>query len=104
MKTLKEISWSNTEALRRAYNSYCMSSYETLSDAYGRYSEAKSKAYDYCIDLMKRFNSDDLRIIGHNTYMFSAGFTFDVLDSETYEVKKAFCYITPSYDKFMLLD
>lgn len=104
MKTLKEISWSNTEVLRRAYNSYCMSSDRTLSDAYGSYSKAKSNAYDYCVGLMEKFNSDDLRIIGHNTYMFSAGFTFDVLDSETYEVKKAFCYITPSHDKFMLLD
>ena len=104
MKTLKEIKWTNTEALKGAYRSYCNSNYETLEDAYVRYSRAKKEAYDYCINLMKEFDGDGMRIIGRNCHTFSAGFIFEVLDEETYEVKRAFCYITKSYDRFTLLD
>lgn len=104
MKETKEINWNNTATLRRAYQDYCRSSHRTLSDVYGRYSTAKDNAYNYCVDLMEKYNGNDLRIISYNTFMFSAGFTFEVLDSETNEVKRAFCYITPSHDRFMIID
>ena len=103
MKKTNEINWSNTATLKRAYQDYCGSSHRTLSDVYGRYSTAKDNAYTYCVDFMEKFNGNDLRIISYNTFMFSAGFTFEVLDSETGEVKRAFCYITPAYDRFMLI-
>lgn len=104
MKKTNEIRWSNAAVLRNAYNDYCGSSHKTLSDVYGHYSTTKDNAYDSCVDLMKKFEGNDLRIISYNTFMFSAGFTFEVLDSETNEVRRAFCYITPSYDRFMLID
>lgn len=104
MKKTNEINWNNTATLRRAYNNYCGSSNRILSDVYGSYSTAKDNAYNYCVDLMEKYNGNDLRIISYNTFMFSAGFTFEVLDNETNEVRRAFCYITPSYDRFMFID
>ena len=107
MKETKEINWNNTAALRKvriAYTDYCGSSHRTLSDVYGHYSTAKDNAYNYCVNLMKKFEGNDLRIISYNTFRFSAGFIFEVLDSETNEVKRAFCYITPTHDRFMIID
>ena len=104
IKETKEINWNSTATLRKAYQDYCGSSNRTLSDVYGRYSTAKDNAYNYCVDLMEKFEGNDLRIISYNTFMFSAGFIFEVLDSETNEVRRAFCYITSSYDRFMLID
>ena len=73
-----------------AYEAYQRSELRTLRDAYGRFSYKKQKAWDECSLLCRENNGHDLKIITHNTYMFTAGFEFED------ENGPAFMYITPS--------
>ena len=66
-----------TKKMRDAYNRYCDSDIDSLYRAYGRCSEAKRKAWEGCKKLCLEKNGADLRIIGHNTSFFSAGFIFE---------------------------
>lgn len=76
------------------YPYYQQSNASDLSDVYGRYSTAKAAAWKYCYDLMAEYDGWGLRIIGHNVFMFTAGFLFR--DPETDALK--FMYITKSSD------
>lgn len=76
------------------YADYQRSNATDLSDVYGRYSVYKARAWNDCQDMMTSHNGWGLRIISHNTSIFTAGFLFD--DPETGVLK--FMYITPTYD------
>lgn len=56
--------------------SYEDSSMENLHDAYGKFSKEKADAWERCKELCKRYYGHDLRILGANTFFFSAGFTY----------------------------
>lgn len=66
----------------------------SLDDCYGRYSSAKIAAWQYCVDLCRKYDGYNLKIITYNCMMFTAGFTYE--DAETGVVK--FMYITRDYD------
>lgn len=66
----------------------------SLDDAYKSHSTAKNRAWRYCEELCEQHNGRKLKVIHHNTYVFTAGFEFT--DKETGELM--FMYITPSYD------
>lgn len=78
------------------YEQYEKSNWYTLWDAYDSPSYNKEKAWDYCCKLFAKLNGTGLKVISKNTYVFTAGFEFEVED--TGEI--AFCYITPSYDRY----
>lgn len=59
----------------------------TLDEVYGRYSDAKRHAYDYCINLMRRYNGHNFAITSHNTFMFVVSFDFP--NPETGEAMRA---------------
>ena len=69
--------------------------YRDLSDAYGRYSQAKANAWKSCERLCEEYHGRDLRIIGRNGFTFSAGFIFADEDG-----KVNFMWITKDYDRY----
>ena len=75
-------------------NSYNQSAAYCLRDVYGRYSIAKEKAFRYCLNLMHSYNGRDLKIISHNSFMFTAAFIFN--DPDTGVIQ--FMFITPNYN------
>lgn len=77
---------------------YKQSKLYNLYSCYNKVSDSKEIAYEYCLRLMDKYNGTDLRIIGYNTFVFSAGFIGE------YEGRKAFFYITADYDRYMYID
>lgn len=84
----------SADKLNDAYNRYIWSDDTRLSDVYGRYSDKKSRAYEYCRNLMLKYNGYNFHIISYNTFMFTCGFMFH--DPATNE--PMFAYITPTYN------
>lgn len=74
---------------------YKRSTATELWQVYGNYSRAKAEAFDYCRRLMAEHDGRDLKILSHNTYMFTAAFSF--MNKETGEAM--LMYITPSKNK-----
>ena len=64
----------------------------TLAEVYGRDSAKKKEAFDYCQKLMAKHNGWGLKILSHNTFVFTAGFEF--VSDETGAIN--IMYITPS--------
>lgn len=62
--------------ISRAYEAWKKSEMTCLEDAYSKSSEAKQRAWTRCIRLCKGNNGTNLRIIGRNCHMFSAGFVY----------------------------
>ena len=71
-----------------------------LDDAYGRYSQAKRNAWDRCRRIYHSYSGEPccnhdgnvrspLKVIGANTFQFSAGFSYTTPQLETF-----FVYIT----------
>lgn len=79
----------------RAYNE---SNLYSLSNCYLKASDNKESAYDYCVNLMQKYNGENLRIISYNTFSFSAGFIGE------YNGKRAFFYITKDYDRYIYIN
>lgn len=77
-----------------AYRRWQNSSDVDLYHAYGSFSQAKANAWEDCKRLEAEFTGTGLRVIGHNSMQFSAGFTG--VDPETGEVM--FMYITKTKD------
>lgn len=73
---------------------YLLSTDFSLYSVYGRFSEAKQRVWEYCENKMIEYNGESLRIVSHNIYIFTAGFTF--IDKTTGVLQ--FYYITPTYD------
>lgn len=74
------------------YDAYKRSSAYSLRDVYGTYSRAKDDAWEYCKELMYKFNGYGLKVISFSRYMFTAGFMFEE------DGKTMFMYISPSRD------
>lgn len=72
---------------------YSNSTLYGLYYAYENPSVAKQNAWDYCVNLMDKYNGYGLRVVSYNTFMFTAAFLF--LD-ENGVVNMM--YITPNYD------
>ena len=65
-----------------------------LGYVYGRYSEAKGRAWQYCENKRRELHGWELKVISFNTCIFTAGFAY-------YDIERnctMFYYITPSYD------
>lgn len=82
-------------AARQHYPAYVRSTDYSLGDAYGRYSSAKASAWRYCEELCEKHSGWGLKVIGHSSHFFSAGFKF--ADPETGVVM--FMYIAPTFDQ-----
>ncbi len=64
-----------------------------LSDVYADYSSKKAHAFNYCVELMHKYNGFDLKIVSYNTFMFTAGFLYHDKNGDL-----MYMHITPSYD------
>lgn len=84
----------SADKLNDVYNRYIWSDDTQLRDVYGRYSDKKARAYEYCRNLMLKYNGYNFYIISYNTFMFTCGFMFH--DPATDELM--FAYITPTYN------
>lgn len=83
---------------REHYDLWERSTATELYHVYGRYSEYKISAMQYCRDMCRNFDGHFVRILSHNSNVFSVGFIFQ--DAEhTY-----FAYITRDYDRYCILD
>lgn len=90
---------STTQQVKTAYCHYLNSRLYTLRDCYERPSYNKERAFDYCLELVQKYNGRQPRIIGYNTMQFSFGFI------GSYDGNKpAFFYITRDYDRYINLD
>ena len=76
---------SHYEAYKRSYD-------YSLRDVYTSWSTAKEKAWDYCKELMDKFDGRGLKVISHSRHMFTAGFMFEE------DGKTMFMFISPSRD------
>ena len=79
------------KVMKCAYERYQRSTDYTLNSVYGSFSYDKMRAFERCEDVMKNHKGFSLKIISHNTFMFTCGFEF--FDENG---KRFFCYITPS--------
>lgn len=57
---------------------------KTLDDCYGRYSYAKRRAYNYCVELCKKYDGFNLCITSYNTFCFTVSFDFIHPDTGEY--------------------
>lgn len=73
---------------REAYRLYKASDNCSLRDVYGRFSEAKYKAWVGCRKLCRDKGGHNLRIITANGFQFTAGFEYEE------DGKPMFMYIT----------
>lgn len=83
---------ASTERAKSIWRSYMNSDDATLDEVYGRCSQAKRNAYEYCRDREREFGSYDGVITGFNICQFSYAFT------GWCEGKKYLIYITKSAD------
>ena len=91
----------NTKQLRNAYAAWANPSYYkeySLDEAYGNYSAAKQRAWNYCENLMKEYDGRGLMILGHNCMTFSVGFVGYI------DGLKHFFYITRDHDRALPLE
>lgn len=88
-----------TKTIKDAYARFLNSDLYTLRHCYNRPSENKQRAFDYCVDLWRKYDGQQARIIGYNTTQFSFGFigSFD-------GNRPAFFYVTRDYDRYIYLD
>lgn len=82
---------SNADA--RIISNYELSNDFSLDSVYKTYSMDKSLAWDYCKNLMEKYNGHGLKVISHNLNMFTAGFIYESGDDEY------LMYITKSADR-----
>ncbi len=82
---------SNADA--RIISNYELSDDFSLDSAYKTHSRNKSLAWDYCKNLMEKYNGHGLKVISHNQFMFTAGFIYESGDDEY------LMYITKSNDR-----
>lgn len=87
-----------TKANEAILRSYIRSNKHTLWDCYESFSSKKRSAWEYCENLMNKYNGYGLKVISSNGWMFTAGFLF------TEDGKDYLMYITKSQDKKILID
>lgn len=79
-----------------AFERFMKSTDSELYHVYGRYSERKACAFEYCRERYHEMNGSQFTIVSHNSNIFTVGFYFP--HPETGEL--CFAYITPSYNKW----
>ena len=84
--------------MKNAYNHYNNSYNYNLNDVYGNFSGNKQRAFNYCVDLMDKYNGTNGKIIGYNSNVFSYGFEIEK------DNKKYFAYITKTYNRICQID
>lgn len=84
--------------LTSQYNRYLFSDKHELSECYGRWSEYKQWAYDYCVKLAIDCVCSSYGIVTYNAQMFTFGFVFKCDDMTWY------AHITKDHDYVMCLD
>ena len=89
----------NTKVIKNQYNSYLRSDEYDIWDAYKQPSRRKERAWEACIKDCEEHGGYGLKIAGHNTSTFSAGFLFR--DEDGNEI---YCHITPYYDRYMIVN
>lgn len=93
---------TTSKVIKTAYEQYKKSHLYTLNDCYQNASYNKQRAYNYCRELAHNHDSyivgEPLKIIGYNSQTFSVGFV-GIING-----KKAFFYITKSYDRYIYFD
>lgn len=82
----------NTQKAESIYDAFRRSSDVTLYDVYGRYSQAKADAYEYCRKREQEFNSCNGVITSYNIFQFTYAF-IGLCNGKHYLV-----YITKSAD------
>lgn len=82
-----------------AYRRYNMSDDMQLIDVYGHWSDKKERAYNYCRELMYKYNGNGFRIISANTFMFTVGFEFPHPDTG----ELMFAYITHDHNRCAII-
>ena len=98
---------ANTRIIRNAYRQYLASNACNLAQVYRRYSIEKARAFGYCQYLAQAHNIDgtrvELRILSHNTSVFSVGFMGVYPHPKTGELLPAFFYITRDHNRYIFL-
>ena len=94
----------NNKQIKQAYKQYAKSDLYSLEHCYNSFSYAKQQAWNYCKELENEYDGYNLKIIGYNSMQFSVGFVGEISDVITGELKKAFFYITKSYDRYILTE
>ena len=79
-------------------NDWFLSNDTELWHVYGSYSDNKARAFEYCEEMMRQYDGFGLRIIAHNSMVFTVGFIFRDDDGN-----KIFAYITRDYDRFVYM-
>ena len=79
---------------RNHYKEWKRSGDYALDSVYGSYSANKARAWRYCQEKAIELNGRGLKVITHNSQIFTVGFEY--CDEKTGTAK--FYYITPSYD------
>ena len=82
-----------TKVQRGKYESYCRSTDYSLYDCYGSFSHAKARAWEYCENLCRQKEGWGLKVVGHNSCFFSAGFLYEESGKQMY------MHITASKDE-----
>ena len=93
-----------TKQIKQAYKRYLCSDMYDIYDAYKTPSSRKRLAWKDCQRLRDEEGGRNLKIIGANSMVFSAGFIKDtyMFNEETSKVEpiEAFVYITKDYDRY----
>ena len=76
------------------YEAWKRSKDYALESAYKSFSVYKARAWRYCQEKQSELNGRELKVIAHNSQIFTAGFEY--CDENVGTAK--FYYITPSYD------
>ena len=79
---------------REHYKAWKRSGDYALDSVYGSYSVNKARAWRHCQEKQTELNGYGLKVITHNTCIFTAGFEYYDEKAETLK----FYYITPSYE------
>ncbi|MDO5445798.1 MAG: hypothetical protein Q4F31_09300 [Eubacteriales bacterium] len=77
-----------------AFSRWLNSSAYSLYDVYGSFSSGKAAAWRHCVNLFRELNGNALKVITHNTNIFTAGFEYSDPDTGA----AMFYYITPSFE------
>ena len=94
----KEYLLEDTSLIRKQYLRYLNSYDHTIYDAYKNPSVDKRSAWEYCVAFCEKHRGYGLKVSGHNTSVFSAGFKF--VDDNGNEI---YCHITPTNNRYLLI-
>lgn len=94
LEVLRDYGFIKSKKALHAYNRYVPFKNGCLFDVYGSFSQAKQRAYDYCIKLANDLGGRGFSIMGANCMQFTVGFTFSI------DNKKYFAYITKDYNRY----